>query len=699
MKYSALKAIISSNKQPIPIQTASDSFFHVTQPVRPFIEPTFTKEEYPKEKPAIILVSAVAASGKTTTAHALAFDLQLPVLDLAKHKPVGDNTLTGILTSAYPIASIGLVLEGLTKGTHGIIIDGIDEGRSKTTERGFEAFLDDIIKLTTGAASTSLVILGRSQALLSTWCYLAERGVDVAMLRIDPFNLERAKSYIDAYLPHIDTNRRSTYEQARDEVLQQLGAAFADSNRGHASFLDFLGYPPVLDAVATLLRSELNYYRINQALNNGLNTDLEVDLLIRIASYLLRRERNYKAVPNFITPITSKADPQTARQLKDTLYDELEQCARVLARALNRPFPRTLISDIGLNHEYEEAVAVWCEEHPFLNGSRIRNAVFESVAVSRCARSSIPEYQELAYDYTTHNRPTYHLIRIMRREAGSEPISCKFLNMLIQSCSDFIDKEHDVAIELNGISWDDPDHLSCSTVELEVEVASHSTGDRRVYIFCGTLTAEDNITLGPLLLNISATLPCDVTLHGHQTIESLGTCRISARNISLRAPELAVRGMAGLANSNESGIFLDVDHAQGHVATVSIKGGCCEIMCTTHELTFPLAQYVRKIERNPADPDISEKFRRLRRILMEFASHRKGGLAKYRDKIEHERVLRGKVGRRILDLLLKEGVLREEPKFYLIDAEKLAKVLGTTWLELRHYKMSKRSAEFLRRIT
>src|SRR6266446_4539782 len=186
MQYNALKSIVASQKEPIPLQTPSDSFFVMPARVAPYIEPGFSKIEFPKEMPSILLVSAVGASGKTTTAHAISFDTGLPVLDLAKHKPVGDNTLTGILTSAYQIEKVGAVLEGLRKGTHGIIIDGIDEGRSKTTEEGFEAFLDDLIERSKGSDSTAIVVFGRSQVLLITWFYLAVNGADVGLVQIDP---------------------------------------------------------------------------------------------------------------------------------------------------------------------------------------------------------------------------------------------------------------------------------------------------------------------------------------------------------------------------------------------------------------------------------------------------------------------------------------------------------------------------------
>lgn len=71
----------------------------------------------------------------------------LPLLDLATQKPVGDNTLTGLLTGAFAVSDLANVFGGIADGTYGVIVDGVDEARSKTTEKAFEAFLDDIAKL------------------------------------------------------------------------------------------------------------------------------------------------------------------------------------------------------------------------------------------------------------------------------------------------------------------------------------------------------------------------------------------------------------------------------------------------------------------------------------------------------------------------------------------------------------------------
>ena len=226
LNYELLKSIIASQKRPPKNPIPSESFYIVSERVSPFIEPNFTKTEFSSEKPSILLVSAVGASGKTTTARVLSYDLKLPLLDLTKHKAVGDNTLSGLLMNAFPADILGRISDGLRTGSHGIIIDGIDEGRSKTTEQSFEAFLDDIVQRSEGSPSTTIVIFGRSQVLDSTWIYLSDSGASVGLARLEPFNMNQAKNYIDAQVSITDTSQQGNYKEARDRVLSKLGRVF-----------------------------------------------------------------------------------------------------------------------------------------------------------------------------------------------------------------------------------------------------------------------------------------------------------------------------------------------------------------------------------------------------------------------------------------------------------------------------------------
>ena len=177
----------------------TDSFYIAPLRPTPYIEPTFSKIVFEAEKPQVVLISAVGATGKSALAHVLSNRTSLPLLELGKHKPVGDNTLTGLLTSAFHVKDLSKLFHGIRSGTYGIIIDGIDEARSKTTEKAFEAFLDDLVRLCTGATTNSFVLLGRTQILEDCWCYLMTKGTSVGLVTIDPFGLDSARKYIDAY--------------------------------------------------------------------------------------------------------------------------------------------------------------------------------------------------------------------------------------------------------------------------------------------------------------------------------------------------------------------------------------------------------------------------------------------------------------------------------------------------------------------
>src|SRR5690606_36048477 len=101
----------------------------------------------------------------------------------------------------------------------------------------------------------------RTQILESCWIYLSSKGIDTALITISPFTIDKAKEYIDTFAS--EAKGVLTYEQARDAILEKLERAFGGANGQKKSedFLAFIGYPPVLDAIATLLTEEQNYHK------------------------------------------------------------------------------------------------------------------------------------------------------------------------------------------------------------------------------------------------------------------------------------------------------------------------------------------------------------------------------------------------------------------------------------------------------
>lgn len=287
----------------------------------------------------------------------------------------------------------------------------------------------------------------------------------------------------------------------------------------------------------------------------------------------------------------------------------------------------------------------------------------------------------------------------MSELAGTTNISACFFNMLIQSCSEFVGAHSDINIELSGVSWEEADPEVPTPAELELSVTVAHEDQEKVFKFTGTVGPGDVIELGPYLVNTSVTVPCAVELRGQPGLECTGPCRVTARSVRIDTPELIIRGVSQHEGASiESGLFVNTDRATGHADTVSPKGGTIEIGCGGDTLDYPLARYAQRIANPPTDPALAEKFLRFRRIMLEFRSHKRGGLAKFRQKIEHERVIRNDLGRRVLAQLVKDGIRWVDQKFYYVDQERFSAELGITWKQLRQHQSSPQLEAYLRRV-
>src|SRR5579871_2009146 len=124
MNFHTLQSMIGSRKRTFEMKAATDSFAIAPAGTKPYIEPSFAKNQFDTEQPQVVLISAVGATGKSTLAHILSNRLKLPILSLGYHKPVGDNTLTGLLTTSFPVKELSDIFQSLNSGEYGVIIDG-----------------------------------------------------------------------------------------------------------------------------------------------------------------------------------------------------------------------------------------------------------------------------------------------------------------------------------------------------------------------------------------------------------------------------------------------------------------------------------------------------------------------------------------------------------------------------------------------
>ena len=271
--------------------------------------------------------------------------------------------------------------------------------------------------------------------------------------------------------------------------------------------------------------------------------------------------------------------------------------------------------------------------------------------------------------------------------------------MLMQSCTELVGIDAPVVCEISGASWDDIDQQERTTADLSIYIEHPENGEQHTLTFHSVLDMSE-ITLGPVLLNAQITLPCDVHLKGIPTLSVVGDCSISARRVRFETRDIVVRPIPTSKGepAPDCGLLVTAEVINGHSDSFTGGAGMLTLIAREHRLDYPLAAQAKAFEPPALDPDFESKLRRLRRILSEFRSHSRGSLAKYRDKIEHKRVLQNEIGHKVLEALINAGVLRRDTRFYYIDAAAFDRELGITWHQLRQYETSEKLKRFLNRI-
>ena len=484
-------------------------------------------------------------------------------------------------------------------------------------------------------------------------------------------------------------------------VLNMLGAAFGNNTaHGDETFLSFIGYPPVLDAIVTLLKEEQNYHAILTQLSRSDSSDVEINLLYRIVSYILRREKEQKVAPNIVEPLIVEMPEQDKEAIIDQVFEAEEQCLRLISYCLGRPLNLERIADRLINEKYEAQLNSCLNEHPFISGHQFRSAVFESFALATLITAGDPLSLQLALEYVGSHKYNYHIIYFLDRVAGDGvvPISC--LRVILGFALEFRSTTTSIELHVDGSEADDVDSAAppTSIVETEVEIImGKERKPSKTFVFRSELGNTTSVQLGHRLSSTYVSLPCEVLLAGGQELEFTAPVEISASKISLQCPALVLRPPT--PPSTNKYVLLEATSMESTVS--SILTNQVELILAVSDpagMTYPSIKYVEKKEQFPPDPLLKEKYLRLRRILVHFRAHGKDTLARYKGKIEHERMLRNETGRAILRQLAQDGILTSAGQFYFLQLEKVDRYLGVSWLDLRKGRSSARLLQYLRTI-
>lgn len=668
------------------------------------------------ELPQVVIISSPGATGKSTLGRQIGYVKNAPRWDLALSGPVGQRSLDGLLINLFGAQASSELTTALNNGRQFIIIDALDEARLKSNEAGFLAMLKDVARYAKGASGTCFVLLGRTQASDTAWLALEEEGIRTSLLVIEPFTRDQGNEYIEKRIPTLGERASSIYqtykgplEECRDLIFEQLELALnqiEDQSSQEGVVNEFLGYPPVLDAVAVLLGFETNFAGLRSMLleSQGDTTDAKgrsTALLKRIIDRILDREKDEKLVHN-LRPVLEPMAAALPWNDWNILYTPEEQTHRLLGLVLGSHVEATPGMPDALKDEYEAGVSGWLREHPFLrDGTKFANSVFESFAYSLALRDNVGGFgnavaQKLSVD------PLYRPSSLMAEFYFSESkdhdmmeIPPEHLGILYDSFqSSESDKMH-VRLTVDGL---DPTEVTADSewdAEGEFEILSDVLGEAefgatRTIAFRMHGNSQSKVSFSRYIRDSSLRLPCTVRLGGLSPELELGPAvNIRARELMLLCTSLVVGGKSHFRAEEVNGIdvVLEATQIESAVATRPVCFPPVKLV-----VSFPGAEGFPWTEfRSEAlgdtvegwDDKFHDTYLRFRRIANTLQSHKHGVLAKTRHKIEHQRVLDGELGHRLLDRLLADRILTLRSGFYYWDDGIADSLLGISWQQLR----------------
>lgn len=358
--------------------------------------------------------------GKTFTSMAIAEQLGCPRLDLA-HLTVGQATHSGVLTRSLDWSSSGKFMESMNEGKTCLIIDALDEAPLRSGERAFYAFMRSLVEDASDFSKPNhqFIVLGRPQTVQYLRDVCVDLEVPATSITLDSLSLESSLQLISNQLQQTSISdtfivHNTPAKEYWTAYLFRLGQILTQSEQFSAHdwprVADFLGYPPVICAIAPTLDSHNFKQSVEKLKRRNAQAASHSWVLTSIINDLLSRE-------------TEKVQRHLSQVFREelgeneilALYNYEEQLVRVL-RLLGIPSEEVVPASLpeGLRSKYEEALELFVADHPFLDGQdrpRPRNVVFSdhlrSMVNSQAGYISVPNVKPIQSDALLPVGPFY----------------------------------------------------------------------------------------------------------------------------------------------------------------------------------------------------------------------------------------------------------------------------------------------------
>ena len=627
------------------------------------------------------LIAAPGAVGKSTLAQQLCAATGAIYLDLAVADTVGGHYITGGLVHTNALAA-------WQAGQTTLVIDALDEARLRVTQQAFEDFLQDIWRMAQ-SRSLPVVLLGRVGIMEEAWAIIADQqDVALPIFTIEHFTAGQAQSFVSKRLktmaqsqqssaadyPHL-ANLLSQHPQVYEKLIGELIANLQEL--AHTASEEFVGYAPVLEAVAKLIAVQTNPSQFQ-----GLHDSAGSQVLRDIAEQILERESNK----------LKEQLQASGHDLPGQVYSPEEQLERLACRLFQQPAPPAP-ADVPAAEQvaYMAAVSSLLEQHPFLDGSgrAPSNPVFAACISAAALRHSADNLRQCAerdglqlqhtpnpflYDFydpsTLGVVPTGH-VGLLYESVLAKSKAGDSIGLSIDEGQDGL-----LAVEITGVT------------------SEEATPEK--YQF--TTNALNLLTLGRRIANLAIDAPSlYVVLGSKDVLEMLAPVTVQCQTLDFQCDRLVVK--AGKQAGFNSAVVLEAQEATAaHVRTTPLVSQGAELLLSwPGDAAFPWTDYSDKRIRHD-DVELADLLRIFRRLVMAFRSHSKGRLARFKDKVDHARMLKDDRGRALLEKMKADRIISNEKHMYFLDPDALGEKVGASFQDVNLKRYADRTLAYLREL-
>ncbi len=699
MTLDQLRQLLPTNAaQPVVLAPQGEAFNVNPLPVPGYVTPSVVVHAWPPGA-SVLLIEAAGAVGKSAAAQALAAGLNAPLVR-AESAQVGSYSLSGLVQDALGFA--GQYVRNVATGKAAVVVDSLDEAHIRAGTQNFFAFLENVISFSGGPAldrQPSVVLFSRSETAELVKLLFADADVPLAEATLDFFDLAGANSFIESYLQlRYSESKRPEYNvhlgwpvpfrRLRDERFIQVARVLlrdqaADLQRDWQRVADFLGYTPVLIAIAESL-AVTNPAREHIALSSASTpTELLADIIARIQ---LREQDKFKGQ---IAPRLQANLPATHSGSVDaeSLYRPGEQTVRVAALITRNELvaPPPLRLPQPSRDAYETAALQFVAEHPFVRGRNFASVVFKDFVLAH-----------VCFDFEARSALA------VPAERNLESVGPFFTS--------FVDRQ--LGADVGRSVPENLVEYLLSSWHQDAELARGQRSDVRVMLSTeysllqlrkgqpggeeDALDFEISDTTGAFSLGRHAR---DLTLTSEQGVilGTRGEHLTLGPNVVVAAAEIVVD--AETASIDATGRPAEVVLAAGSITANHLQTLYCPSPSALHvhspDVPPRLRPFLQELKAGPVAVAYSH-YVDLRSILTSFGSSVSGGPAVYWEKLEQAIVKDNRTRQLLLEALKAHGVITKDGALYRLDLNALGS-LGFNLSDIKSGEPSRGVLAFLAR--